>query len=193
MGRLLRFRRRDEAPDLEHGPVAEQPAPTQPPDRSERARTDHRTHVLVPDCAEGDDVYGRGYVFKDMGPECSPPATLLARVAGVTVEDRPEVLQEECFAPLQPVLLSLQFDNPHDSNAVAVMDPSGDHQVGYVEREVAAVVADLYRRKGIELGALVLFEWRRRADDSRCGIRLLLAPVGELHLRIEEEDTNGSD
>jgi hypothetical protein len=166
-------------------PRASLPPPAPVDDGSSRT-SDLRQHVLVPGRAEGDDVYGRGYAFKDHDHEWSPPATLLCRVAGVTVGDRPEVLQSAAFAPLEPVLLSLEFDNPHDSNAIAVMTADGTRQVGYVEREVAAVVAKMFRR-GTSLGGMVLFEWRRRDDDRRCGLRLLLAPVGDVQLRVEEE------
>lgn len=93
-------------------------------------------------------------------------------------------LQDERFGPGKTVILKHEPDNPYDSNAVSVWDEMRDVQLGFVPKEIAPAVADQFRQ-GRELQSLVLWEWVNRSEnDSRCGVRLLVAPKDCVNLEV---------
>jgi hypothetical protein len=52
-----------------------------------------------------------------------------------------EALASDAAAPGKPLELRRDPDNPHDPNAIAVHPADGGEQVGWVPRELAAVLA----------------------------------------------------
>lgn len=91
------------------------------------------------------------------------------KLAGVTFEGRQEVLAR--LAPGAPLRLVRQPDNPHDSNAVAVLDPHGA-QVGYLNRRLAGVLATPIDA-GVEYDVEVTEVTGGEADRS-LGVNVLL-------------------
>jgi len=67
--------------------------------------------------------------------------TMYIKVTGVTFEGRQLVLAE--IAAGAPVMLMPEPENPFDKNAIAVWvsDRSAARQIGYVPRDLAAIVA----------------------------------------------------
>ena len=89
------------------------------------------------------------------------------RVAGVA--HRAEALQDDGFAPGEPVILMPEPDNPHDPFALAVLDLSLAAQAGYVPATRSReLVEEMVHRP---LHALVLAE--HRAGGRRVGLRVV--------------------
>ena len=97
------------------------------------------------------------------------------RVAGVSY--RSDELQRAEFSPGLEIRLVPEPSNEYDRNAVAVFDASGQFQVGYLPREVAASVAG---RRG--MGGVVLEETRESREGRRIGLTAALVPPGELRI-----------
>jgi len=117
------------------------------------------------------------------------------KLAGVSFEGRQEVVAR--LAPGTPLRVERQPDNPHDPNACALFDPTGD-QVGFLNRRLAAAlapaldggvaydvtVADITGGvEGASLGVNVLVERRAGTDaeglaELRAARRAELAALG---------------
>lgn len=185
MGKILDFFRGAVPPQPLPPPRQAAAAPPRRPRPPAQTAASAGKPVLVRDDFDGDDVYGQGYVFEGKGPTYAPSGMYLCKVAGTTYDGREKPLQLKAFDPLSAVRLVTDFDNKSDKNAIAVVDASGRHQIGWLERDVAAKVAPRIR-KGEQIGAMVLFEWRRHEDRKRCGLRLLLAPAGDFHVTVKD-------
>jgi hypothetical protein len=130
----------------------------------------------------GDPVEGRGYTLRDgerslawTSPRLAEAGVEVVKVAGTSY--RLDELQDPGFAPGSPLMLRPEPENPHDPNAVGVLNAAGSAQAGYVPRDRAEA---LVARLGSEaLETLALWEWRS-PDGRRYGLRILIAPVGLL-------------
>lgn len=105
-------------------------------------------------------------------------------VAGVAGAARhPEALASPTLTPGAPLVLRREPDNAFDPSAVAVDLSRGGAQLGYVPRDIAALIApDL--DAGRAWSALVLRERRPSPRDPRTGVTMLLAPGDALSLRV---------
>ena len=65
-------------------------------------------------------------------------------------------------------------DNPHDAQAIKVLDAAENEHVGYVPADLCANVHELLAAHP-DLAALVAWEWRLE-DGSRSALRALIAP-----------------
>jgi hypothetical protein len=117
-------------------------------------------------------VIGRGYAFRGLDYDEAPEGYGSTKVAGVS--HRQGALQNAAFDPLRPVSLIPEFDNRYDENAIGVWDAAGRLQIGYLPKEVAVRWAP-FVRDGYPLAGCVLYEWRQRRSNERCGVRLLFA------------------
>jgi hypothetical protein len=106
-----------------------------------------------------DAATGQALSWKD-------PRLLVIKVAGTSY--RSEDLQDDAFAPGRRVALVHEPDNPHDPDAVAVMDAEQRLQAGYVPATFAPEL------RGDEQAVAL---WEFRDDDGRrVGLRVLIAP-----------------
>jgi hypothetical protein len=94
------------------------------------------------------------------------PRIRVIKVAGVSY--RLDALQDDAFAPGQPVALVPEPDNEHDPNAIGVWDKDRRLQVGYVPAEIA-------RELEVDDWQAVTL-WEFFEDGQRGGLRVLLAP-----------------
>ena len=124
------------------------------------------------------DAEGR-YLGRD-APELLDSGLRVSRVAGAR-DHHDEALQSDAAGPGKPLRLRRDRENEHDANAVAVETSRGE-LLGFVPRELAAEIA-LRIDAGEPCSAVVLREQRATPRDPRTGVTMLLAPVGELHLR----------
>lgn len=147
---------------------------------------------------DGTRLWRNGYALVDPqtgtflrwdAPEIAEVGAMICRVAGVSY--RSSDLQQDDFSPGRPLLLRPEPDNPHDRNAVGVWDQAGRIQVGFVPREQAPQVAAKFRR-GNALGAVVLQELRASRDGERVALVLLVCPLGQVTLEIEDSADDGS-
>ena len=138
---------------------------------------------------DGGVVWIAGYhvVDRDSGRFVGRDAPELAvrglRVCGVAGAGRhlAAALNTDGAAPGRALALRRDPDNPHDPNAIAV-DVAGGEQVGWVPREVAAVLAPELDA-GRPWAAIVLREHRGSPRDPRTGLTMLLAPAAAIELR----------
>jgi hypothetical protein len=111
-----------------------------------------------------------GYRLRDAATEelvrNDDPRLRVVNLAGVSY--RRESLQNDGFAPGCRLALVAEPANEHDPNAIGVWDSDRQVQGGYVPADVAV---DL---DAAEWQAVSLVEFRE--DDSRIGLRVLLAP-----------------
>jgi len=117
--------------------------------------------------AEGRDVPWDDYRRID-------PSARNFKVAGAHY--REEVLQSDAFAPGSALALVPEADNPHDPQAIKVLDATAAEHVGYVPADLCADVHELLAAHG-DLAALVAWEWRLE-DGRRSALRALVAPPG---------------
>jgi hypothetical protein len=111
---------------------------------------------------------------------------MFCNVAGVSY--RPEALQEAGLRPGVEVRLRPEPENAHDPNAVAVWNPSGKVQLGYIPADLSPRVAGEFRA-GNPLGALIIAEYRRNSKRGpRVGLHLLVVPLGKVNLMVCDED-----
>jgi hypothetical protein len=115
------------------------------------------------------DESGR-YLARD-APELTSRGVHVAGAAGARFQAA--ALESEAAAPGRPLELRRDPDNEHDPNAIAVL--AGGEQVGWVPRELAAVLAPEIDA-GRPWAAAVLREHRPSPRDPRTGLTLLLAP-----------------
>jgi hypothetical protein len=125
------------------------------------------------------DADGR-YLARD-APELTGAGLHVAGVAGAG-RHHADALQSDAAAPGRPLILRRDAANPYDGNAVAVETASGE-RLGFVPRELAAELAPQLDA-GRPWSALALREQRDSPRDPRTGVTMLLAPGGELELRI---------
>jgi hypothetical protein len=139
---------------------------------------------------DGGQVWVAGYqlIDRESGRYLARDAPELAarglRVAGVAGAGRhhADALESDAAAPGSPLELRRDPGNEHDPNAIAVHAGDGQ-QVGWVPRELAAELAPSLDA-GEAWSAIVLREQRRSPRDPRHGLTMLLAPDGELELRV---------
>jgi hypothetical protein len=139
---------------------------------------------------EGGQVWVAGYQLVDSesgrylardAPELSARGLRVAGVAGAG-RHHAEAIESDAAAPGRPLTLRRDPDNPHDPNAIAV-DAGDGQQVGWVPRELAAELAPELDG-GAQWSAVVLREQRRSPRDARHGLTMLLAPAGQIELRV---------
>ena len=131
-----------------------------------------------------DDGSGEHHFLRP-GEPLSNPRALYCTVAGV--QHYSEALQDSRFAPMSPLKLIPEPDNPYDPNAVRVRDGSGSVQVGHIPRDLSAEVAERIR-SGEQLAALVLREIRLTSKSGRrWSLHIIVMPTGELTLSIVED------
>jgi hypothetical protein len=85
-------------------------------------------------------------------------------VAGASY--RSDELQDEAFAPGQPLAIVPEPENEHDPHALAIWDAERRVQAGYVPAAAARELAP-------PLQAVSLWEWRE--GNRRVGLRVLVA------------------
>jgi hypothetical protein len=118
------------------------------------------------------DENGRGWAWSD--PVLSRAGVTITKIAGVQHHSG---LLLESVGPGCRLRLVLEPDNPYDPNAVAVWDPEGQTQIGYLPRDVAAVVCRVLS-EGHSLEAMCIAELIKRPGDIRAGLRAVVAPPG---------------
>ena len=92
-------------------------------------------------------------------------------------------MASDAAAPGSPLVLARDPGNEHDANAVAVHLALTAEQLGWVPRELAAVLAPSLDA-GEPWSAVVLRERRASPRDPRTGVTMLLAPdAGPVELR----------
>jgi hypothetical protein len=110
-----------------------------------------------------------GYWLRDAATEepvrWSDERVRVVKVAGASY--RLDALQDEGFAPGEPLALVPEPDNEHDPNAVAIWDTERRVQAGYVPAEVAPELS------GDEQAVAL---WEFVEDGRRIGLRVLIAP-----------------
>lgn len=105
------------------------------------------------------------------------------KLAGVTFEGRQGVVA--ALAPGVPLRVERQSDNPHDVNAIALRDPTGE-QVGFFNRRLAAVLAPVVDA-GVEYDVEV--SDITGGDDGRAlGVNVLVSRRGDSALAFAEEE-----
>jgi hypothetical protein len=153
-----------------------------PPEPTWRLRLERREWDTEGE--SGEELHGLGYslldehdrIFAWDDPLLAASGAEVVKVAGTS--HRGSELQDDAFAPGSPLLLRAEPDNRYDKNAVGVWDARGHVQVGYVPRERSHQLARRLGR-GERLDVLSLWEWRD-AHGKRCGLRLLVCPLGLL-------------
>ncbi|MFL5919220.1 MAG: HIRAN domain-containing protein [Gaiellaceae bacterium] len=96
------------------------------------------------------------------------PRIRVIRVAGVSY--RLDALQDDAFAPGQPLVLVPEPDNEHDPHAIGVWDAERRVHAGYVPAETA---------RELEAGDWQAVSLTEFFDEGkRFGLRVLLAPKG---------------
>jgi hypothetical protein len=126
-------------------------------------------------------VDGEGRYLGRDAPELVDAGLRVSRVAGAR-DHHAEALQSDGAAPARPLTLRRDRENEYDANAIAVETVEGE-VLGFVPRELAAEIAPSLDR-GEAYSALVLREQRATPRDPRSGLTMLLAPAGELSLRV---------
>lgn len=126
-----------------------------------------------------DPASGR-YLARD-APELAARGLVIAGVAGAAAF-HDDVLQAEAASPGRALVLRRDPGNAHDANAIAVDVPGDGGQLGWVPREVAAMVAASLDA-GEPWSAVVLRERRRSPRDPRTGVTMLLARSESIALR----------
>ena len=115
--------------------------------------------------AEGRDVPWDEYRRID-------PSARNFKIAGAHY--REEALQSDAFAPGSRLALVPEPDNPHDPQAIKVLDATETEHVGYVPADRCADLGELLAAHA-DLAALVAWEWRLD-DGSRSALRALVLP-----------------
>lgn len=135
----------------------------------------------VPD--EGEvDIWWRGYDLHDENnrgwtwdnPALSEAGVFVTKVAGV---QHHKGMSLASVGPGRPMRLVPEPSNQYDPNAIAIWDAAGQEQIGYLPRDVAAVVCKSLQADE-DLEAMCIAELIRRPGDIRIGLRILVAPHG---------------
>jgi HIRAN domain len=140
----------------------------------------------------GANKYMRGFFIRDADTGRSishrelselVPGAVVFNVAGTS--HRQDALQGPSFAPGEPIQLIPEPNNPYDRNAVAVWDTSRRRHIGYVPRELAPTVGQIYR--GPEpFGATTFFEYLQ--GKRRIALSVLVGPAAFLQTPTIEDD-----
>ena len=134
-------------------------------------------------------IDGDGDFLPEEDHQTSNPRCFFCHVAGVS--HRRRALEAADLSPGAPLRLARERDNPHDPNAIAVLDPDGK-QLGYVPAELCpTLLAVTPPGQAFEesCGAMVLSEFRTSTQSGRrAGLRILIGPAGELTLRVTTQD-----
>lgn len=145
-------------------------------------------------CAGYTPVDQDGQFLREADHHTLDPRCFFCRVAGTSY--RRDTLQREDLKPGTPVLLRPEPDNQHDPNAIAVWDPSGEVQLGYIPAELSPVLQTRVpagRDLTEVFGGVIITEFRRGSEAGpRVGLRILVGPVGDLMLNVRESD-DGED
>jgi HIRAN domain len=141
----------------------------------------------------GGDKYMRGFFIRDASTDRSVshqqlselvPGAFVFNVAGTS--HRQAALQGPSFAPGEPIQLIPEPNNPHDRNAVAVWDTTRRRHIGYVPKELAPTVGQMYRGRE-QFGATTFFEFLQ--GSHRIALSVLVGPASFLQtLTIEDEE-----
>lgn len=102
----------------------------------------------------------------------TPPAPISTRLAGVTFENRQEVIAT--LSAGDPLILQRQPDHPHDSNAIAVFTTNGQ-SAGFVPRDLAISMAPQLDAIGGKCRAEVVEIVGGSAEASNLGIEILIS------------------
>ena len=102
----------------------------------------------------------------------------IAAVAGAALHHADALEQAELGKPLA---LRRDPGNEHDPNAIQVL--SGEEQIGWVPRDIAAELAPELDAGRI-WSAIALREQRLSPRDPRTGLTMLLAPDSVVELRV---------
>jgi HIRAN domain-containing protein len=116
------------------------------------------------------------YLGRD-APELAARGIHVASVAGAAGHHADALETVELGAPLA---LRRDPGNEHDPNAIQVL--AGEHQIGWVPRELAAELAPAID-SGRPWAAVALREQRASPRDPRTGLTMLLAPDTVVELR----------
>jgi HIRAN domain len=135
---------------------------------------------------DGGQVWLAGYTLVDESgrylardaPEVAARGLHVARVAGAGLHHA-AALAAAPADPGAPLELRRDPANEHDPNAIQVH--AGGEQIGWVPREIAAVLAPQLDA-GHPWSAVVLREQRASPRDPRTGATMLLAPAAEIAL-----------
>jgi hypothetical protein len=139
-----------------------------------------RSEYWYPD--DGGQVWLEGYAIVDAGgrfvgrddPWLAARGLHVAQVAGAA-QHHAAALQAAAVVPGGALELRRDAGNAYDASAIRVHAPGSDEQLGWVPRDLAAVVApDL--DAGRPWTALVLREQRGSPREPRTGLTMLLAP-----------------
>jgi HIRAN domain len=121
--------------------------------------------------------------------QTSDPRCFFCHVAGVS--HRRPALEAADLSPGAPLRLARERDNPHDPNAIAVLDANGE-QLGYIPAELCPRLLATTPSGQVfdeSYGAMVLSEFRTGTQSGkRAGLRILIGPVGRLKLTITTQD-----
>jgi HIRAN domain len=120
------------------------------------------------------------YLGRD-APELAARGLRVAGVAGAGRHHADAVAAED-VGPGRPLALVRDPGNEHDPSAIAVHPAGGGEQVGWVPREIAAVLAPAIDA-GAAWSAVVLREQRASPREPRTGLTMLLAPGDAIELR----------
>jgi restriction system protein len=159
------------------------------------------THTF--EAEDGTNIWCGGYTpvdedglfLREADHHTPDPRCFFCRVAGTSY--RRDALQREDLKPGASVLLRPESDNQHDANAIAVWDPSGTVQLGYLPADLSPVLrarVPAGRGLGEVFGGVVITEFRRDSEvGARIGLRILVGPVGDLMLHVRESDDKEDD
>jgi hypothetical protein len=134
---------------------------------------------------DGGQVWLAGYTPVDadgryLGREDAALTARGLRIASVAGAARHHAEALESPALGAPLALRRDPANEHDPNAIQVV--SGDEQIGWVPRELAAELAPELDA-GRTWSAVALREQRASPRDPRTGLTMLLAPDSVIELR----------
>lgn len=136
-----------------------------------------------------------GEFLREADHHTSDPRCFFCHVAGTSY--RRDVLQRDGLKPGAAVLLRPEPDNKHDRDAIAIWDPSGPVQLGYIPADLSPVIGaqvSAGRNVSEAFGGLIITEFRRGSESGpRVGLRILVGPVGELVLHVREPDEYEND
>jgi hypothetical protein len=152
--------------------------------------------VLVPTglnpMPDGENMSMRGFFIRDARNDQSisyqqlselVPGAVVFNVAGISY--RQDALQGRAFAPGEPIQLVPEPNNPYDRNAVAVWDTNRRRHIGYVPKDLAPTVGQMYRGRE-PFGATTFFEFLQ--GKRRIALSVLVAPAAFLETLTIEDD-----
>jgi hypothetical protein len=146
----------------------------------------------------GGNKYMRGFFIRDADTGRSVshqeltelvPGAFVFNVAGTS--HRQDALQGPSFAPGEPIQLIPEPNNAYDRYAVTVWDTNRRRHIGYVPKELAPTVGQMYRGRE-PFGATTFFEFLR--GSRRIALSVLVGPASFLQtLTVEDDDEDEDD